>query len=171
LSKPQRQQAARNLLESLRSNDGRGITQATLYFRYYIHRALVSAGYGDQYLEWLGLWRDALSIGLTTWPEVPGETRSDCHGWGAHPTREILAVVLGVESAGPGFREVSITPHIGGLKSISGIVPHPRGEMVVRLEKVKKGLDVEITLPPGVPGLIRFNNKKYPVKDHFHSVI
>src|SRR2546430_14292267 len=34
------------------------LTQCTIYFKYYLHQALVKGGFGDDYLKWLGIWRD-----------------------------------------------------------------------------------------------------------------
>ena len=64
------------------------IAPATFYFRFYLHRALRKAGFGDHYLDWLKPWHDMLALGLTTWAEKPEPTRSDCHAWSAHPNIE-----------------------------------------------------------------------------------
>jgi hypothetical protein len=50
-------------------------------------------------------------------------SRSDCHAWSASPNIEIFRTVLGVDSAAPGFRRVSVRPHLGKLKSAAGAVP------------------------------------------------
>lgn len=57
------------------------MVEATLYFKYYIHQALVQVGMGDQYLSFLDVWRKALDLGLTTWAETSDldKTRSDSH--------------------------------------------------------------------------------------------
>jgi alpha-L-rhamnosidase len=63
------------------------LSQATIYFKYYIHQALIKAGLGNDYLNWLSIWKENLSSGLTTWAEISdiNNARSDCHAWGAHP--------------------------------------------------------------------------------------
>ncbi|RYE19661.1 MAG: alpha-rhamnosidase, partial [Sphingobacteriales bacterium] len=43
------------------------LTQCTIYFKYYLHQALVKAGLGDDYMNWLGIWRENIKYGLTTW--------------------------------------------------------------------------------------------------------
>ena len=49
--------------------------------------------------HWLAPWRAALDLHLTTWPEQPEPTRSDCHAWSAWPTYCFLTHVLGVRRA------------------------------------------------------------------------
>lgn len=129
------------------------LTQATVYFRHYLHEALNQIGEGDRYLELLGPWRRMLGQGLTTWAEIaePG-TRSDCHAWGASPNYELFRTVLGIDSAAPGFGRVRIRPFLGDLTRANGSIPHPKGEVVVKLSRSGSGLDAEVSLPPGVSG-------------------
>ena len=114
------------------------MAHCTVYFRYYLDRALSAAGWGDRYLERLGTWEGMLADGLTTWAEtdVP-ESRSDCHAWGASPNIEFFRNVLGVDSAGPGFSKVRIRPNLGPLQSARGVVPHPKG--LIRVEVTREG--------------------------------
>src|SRR6185369_15435813 len=118
---------ARDLI--VRTLTAPGLAQTGLFFRFYVHRALVKAGEGDRYLDQLGDWRGMLARGLTTFAETvdrPGSaSRSDCHAWSASPNIEIFRTVLGVDSAAAGFRRVSVHPHLGKLASASGSVPHP----------------------------------------------
>ncbi len=127
------------------------VAHCTVYFRYYLDRALSVAGWGDRYLERLGTWEGMLAEGLTTWAEtdVP-DSRSDCHAWGASPNIEFFRNVLGVDSAGPGFSKVSIRPHLGPLQFARGVVPHPKG--LIHVEVTREGGNVKhkATLPPGV---------------------
>ncbi len=89
-------------------------------------------------------------MGLTTVPETPEPTRSDSHAWSAHPNYGLLATVLGVRPAEPGFKKVRIAPHLGPLQRAEGRVPHPLGEIVLRLARTAGGgLRGEITLPQG----------------------
>ena len=53
---------------------------ASVYFRFYVARALDHAGMDDLYLGSLGPWRSMLDIGLTTFAETAEPTRSDDHG-------------------------------------------------------------------------------------------
>ncbi len=133
-----------------------GLAEPGLFFQYYVHCALAKVGEGDSYLERLTPWRDMLTRGLTTFAETvdrPGDSsRSDCHAWSASPNIEILRTVLGIDSAAPGFRRVSVRPHLGKLTRVSGSVPHPQGSVEVRLEPRSSGFEATVVIPPGVTG-------------------
>jgi len=60
-------------------------------------------GRGDLIVDRMNFWKDLVKQGLKTPVEEPGNTRSDCHAWGASPNIEFFRNVLGVDSAGPGF--------------------------------------------------------------------
>jgi alpha-L-rhamnosidase len=126
------------------------LSACTIYFKYYLHRAAIQAGLGNEYAEWLDEWRAQLGNGLTTWAESPEPCRSDCHAWGAHPNIEIFRTVLGVESDTPGFRSVRVAPHPGKLTRLRGTVPHPRGMIEVQGEKVAGKWGFNVSLPEGV---------------------
>jgi hypothetical protein len=129
------------------------LVPASIYFRHYLHAALNLSGQGDRYLELLGPWRQMLAEGLTTWAETnEPDVRSDCHAWGASPNFELFRTVLGIDSAAPGFRRVTIRPFLGRLTRASGAIPHPRGEIAVSLALTAGQLDADIRLPEGVEG-------------------
>jgi hypothetical protein len=141
---------ARALVERL--NTEKGLTQCTQYFRFYLLRAMKAVGLGNQYVSMLQPWHDMLARGLTTFAERPDPTRSDCHAWSASPNYEFLATVCGIEPAAPGFKTVKIEPHLGYLKHVQGTVPHPAGDIEVRLTRTEKGIEGEVTLPAGLNG-------------------
>lgn len=129
------------------------LIQSTYYFSFYVFEALRKAGLADRYIEQLAPWRAMLALGLTSTPENPEPTRSDSHAWAAHPNYGLLATVLGVRSASPGFRTVSIEPALGPLHWAQGRVPHPAGDIEVRLtRRGDRGLDAVVTLPPSLSG-------------------
>lgn len=142
--------AARDLIE--RTDADASLIQATTYFRFYLLRAMKEAGLGDRYLAGLGQWRDMLARGLTTFAEKPDPTRSDCHAWSASPVYELLATVVGIEPASPGFATVRIEPHLGHLRQATAKMPHPGGEISVALQREGEGLRAEVALPEGVTG-------------------
>jgi len=144
--------AAADLMRRVR--DDATLTQCTLYFRFYLLRAAKKVGLGDDYLRALGPWHDMLARGLTTFAERPDPTRSDCHAWSASPVYELLATVCGIEPASPGFRRVTIKPHLGELRHVVGRVPHPAGPIDVSFERSGDGLHGEISLPPGITGTL-----------------
>jgi hypothetical protein len=147
------------------------LTQATIYFRYYLHQALNKAGMGDQLLDNLSIWKDQMALGLTTWAEQPEPSRSDCHAWGASPNIEFYRTLLGIESAAPGFREVRIAPSLGQLKEASGSMPHPDGSISVSYKIDKKGImTAEISLPESITGIFIWKGKTVPLTGGIQTI-
>ncbi len=140
------------------------LTQGSIYFKYYIHQALTKAGLGDDYLNWLGTWQKNIALGLTTWGEDSKveSTRSDCHAWGASPNIEFFRTLLGINSASPDFKTVSIEPHLGSIKKISGEMPHPQGIISVSYNLDKK--QAQISLPKSISGYFIWKGKKKSLK-------
>jgi alpha-L-rhamnosidase len=141
-----------------------GVLSASLYFRFYLARALDHAGMGDAYLGSLEAWRKLLPLHFSTWPEQPGDTRSDSHAWSAHPIYDLLTLVAGIEPAAPGFATVRIAPHVGTLPALSATYPHPAGPITVHYSRRGEGLDADILLPPGLSGSFVYNGKTVPLK-------
>jgi hypothetical protein len=138
------------------------LTPATIYFSYYLNRSMDKTGIGNSYLNTLDIWRVQLANGLTTWAETSDPyPRSDCHAWGSSPNIELYRIVLGINSATPGFQKVLITPNLGKLRNASGCIPHPNGDICVKYQVDAKGnLKAEITLPNGIDGTFVWNGKK-----------
>jgi hypothetical protein len=128
------------------------LVQCTVYFRFYLLRAMKAAGLGDAYVDELAPWKTMIDEGLTTFAERPGETRSDCHAWSASPVYEFLATVCGVEPGSPGFKTVRIEPHLGHLRKARGVIPHPAGTIVVEVMRSDSRLEASVTLPAGLGG-------------------
>jgi len=155
---------AKALMERLLQD--KNLTQASIYFRYYLNMALDKAGMGDNYLNMLDIWHTQLSIGLTTWAEQPEPSRSDCHAWGSSPNIELYRMVLGIRSAAPGFRKVLIAPHLGKLRQVSGCIPHLKGDICVNYQVNAEGnLKAEITLPEGIDGKLVWNGKEANLRE------
>jgi hypothetical protein len=128
--------------------------------------ALAKAGLGNNYLDWLDVWRKNIDLGLTTWGETSEveTTRSDCHAWGSSPNIEFFRTVLGIESDGPYFEKVKIEPHLGAIKKIGGEMPHPNGTITVKYDNSGKNLKGEITLPENIEGTFIWKDKTYDLK-------
>ena len=146
------------------------MTAATYYFRFYLARALEHAGMGDQYLNLLGPWKTMLSLGLTTWAEQPEPTRSDSHAWSAHPNYDFLTIVAGIRPAAPGFKSVTIEPHLGDLKHVNAAMTVPQGEIDVEYTRTEKGTQANVLLPAGVSGKLIWKGKAIPISEHTHSL-
>jgi hypothetical protein len=165
------------------------LTQCTIYFKYYLHQALIKAGLGNDYMNWLDVWRNNIKMGMTTWGEVSDlqNTRSDCHAWGASPNIEFFRTVLGVDSYAPGFAKIKIEPHLGTLTNVSGEIPHPNGKVSVSYNLVGKSVksgstkvaatkasvknnlnygkwQINISLPEKTSGILVWKTKIYVLK-------
>jgi alpha-L-rhamnosidase len=137
---------------------------ASFYFRFYLARALDHAGMADEYLKTLGDWHGFLKMGFTTWPEQPGDTRSDSHAWTAHPTYDLLTLVAGIEPASPGFKTVKIEPHLGDLSSLEASYPHENGIIHVKYSVSGGVTHAEIELPQGLTGELVWKGKAIQLK-------
>jgi hypothetical protein len=151
----------KDVLEKILSTSDRGfhastavppMTAATYYFRFYLARALLHAGMGDQYLQLLAPWQKMVSLGLTTWAESPEPTRSDSHAWSAHPNFDFLTIVAGIRPASAGFETVGIEPHLGPLDHVEAAFPTPKGMIEVKYRRVSNGIEAQINLPANTSG-------------------
>lgn len=143
------------------------LAPASIYFKFYLHQALVKAGFGNDYLNWLDKWRENIKMGLTTWAEVSevSTSRSDCHAWGASPNIEFFRTILGIDSDAPNFSKVKIEPHLGTFKTIAGEMPHPNGKLNVKYDESNGHINAEINLPPKTTGRFVWKGKNYPLKE------
>ncbi|MEO6733830.1 MAG: alpha-L-rhamnosidase C-terminal domain-containing protein [Ferruginibacter sp.] len=148
------------------------LAPASIYFKYYLHQALTKAGFGNQYLNWIGKWRENIALGLTTWAETSelNTTRSDCHAWGASPNIEFFRTILGIDTNAPGFAKVKIEPHLGSIKKIGGEIPHPNGKIKVRYSEENGRLNADIDLPAKTTGRFVWKGKSYPLKEGKNSI-
>jgi len=137
------------------------VSQATYYFRFYLARALQHAGMGQEYLLLLQPWRDMLALGLTTWAEQPEPTRSDSHAWSAHPNYDLLTIVAGIRPASPGFRTVTVEPHLAALKHVSATMAHPDGEIKVEYVTKSGTVAATVSLPASISGTLLWGGKNY----------
>jgi hypothetical protein len=141
------------------------LTKATYYFSFYLFEAMRQAGLADRTIEQLAPWRAMLRLGLTSTPENPEPTRSDSHAWAAHPNYELLATVLGVRPGSAGFRTVRIEPAMGPLQRAEGRIPHPQGDIDIRLTRQgSSGLRGDVTLPPVVTGEFLWLGRRAPLR-------
>jgi alpha-L-rhamnosidase len=147
-----------------------GVLSASYYFRFYLARALDHAGLADRYLDSIGPWRKLLPLHFSTWPEIPGNTRSDSHAWSAHPVYDLLTLVAGIEPASPGFATVHIAPHLGSLPSLTATYPHPQGPIKVVYRRQGDGLSATVTLPGNLTGSFVFNGKVWPLKSGVNQI-
>jgi hypothetical protein len=149
------------------------LAQASIYFKYYVHQAATKAGLGNDYLKWLAKWDENIQMGLTTWAEMSdvSGSRSDCHAWGSSPNVELYRIVLGIDSAEPGFGKVKIEPRLGDLTNVGGTIAHPKGAITVSYLKDKSGKwKVSAELPQFVTGTFVWNGKSYQLGEGKNTV-
>ena len=159
IPKAQQHAVMEKVLASQDPNPPTALAQASYYFRFYLARAMVHAGLGDEYIPQLDPWRRMLSMGLSTWAEQPEPTRSDSHAWSAHPTLDLLTIVAGIAPGSPGFATVHITPHLGPLQHAEAKMPTPKGIVDVHYERAGKGWKATVTLPEGLPGELTWHDQ------------
>ncbi|SEW38967.1 Alpha-L-rhamnosidase N-terminal domain-containing protein [Chitinophaga sp. YR573] len=149
------------------------LTQCTVYFKYYLNQALIKAGRGNDYMSWLGIWRENIAMGLTTWAEYSdiNTTRSDCHAWGASPNIEFYRTVLGIDSYAPGFSKIKIEPHLGTLTKVDGEIPHPDGKVAVKYILEGSKWKINISLPLKTSGIFVWKAKTYLLKAGANSFV
>ena len=143
----------------------KSLIQATMYFRFYLFKAMYQTGHGNKFTDQLHQWEDMLDLGLTTFAERPEPTRSDCHAWSASPLYFFLSGMAGITPDEPSFRSVRIEPYPGALDAISAGVPHPNGEITVEavnLETDAPGF--QITLPENTPGRLIWKDAEYQLQ-------
>jgi hypothetical protein len=125
---------------------------------FYLARALEKAGgyaaFGTHVLE---LWRDALAKNVSTWPEYPDPTRSDCHAWSSWISADAITCVLGIQPLRPGFEEILIAPHTEVCEYARGSAPTAAGTVRVEWRKdVDEGVvHLEAVAPEGVRTLVK----------------
>lgn len=125
--------------------------QCSVAMCWYLFRALEKCGlyrYTDRLWD---VWREMPKQHLTTCPEDPLLSRSDCHGWGALALYELPTAVVGVRPGKPGFEEIVVEPRTENLDWAEGTVPTPKGDVSVSWHKNADGtVCVEAKGPAGV---------------------
>jgi hypothetical protein len=155
-----------DLLKRIVAN--KAIVPTTLYFDFYLARAMNQAGAGDLYYDLLQHWKDELKMGLTTFPE--GGNRSDCHAWSASPDFEMLATFAGIQPQVPGFKKVVIRPLLQKLNKVSGAIPHWAGKLEVAFQKTGDQLTGSVVLPEGITGRLEWGIKVVELKSGSNKI-
>lgn len=135
------------------------LTPTTIYFSHYLFETYRLLNQPAPFFDRLALWFDLPNYGFKTTPEQPEPSRSDCHGWGAHPLYHFFATLLGIRPTVFGFEQVEIAPMPGHLTSLSGEMVHPRGRIVVDIHFVDEGVQGIVTLPDGLSGTFCYGGK------------
>ncbi|WP_321290502.1 alpha-L-rhamnosidase C-terminal domain-containing protein [uncultured Sunxiuqinia sp.] len=138
----------------------KSLIQTSIYFRFYLFQAMYKAGLANDYLSQLGDWKQMIEKGLSTFEEGDYLERSDCHAWGASPNYDFLATVCGIRPLKSGFKEVSIKPAFGDLKTVHAKMPHPKGKIEMKLTvKGESGIIGFVSLPENTTGTFEWFGK------------
>jgi hypothetical protein len=147
---------------------------ASPYYNNFVIFALGHLGRTDQDLQFVRkYWGGMIREGATTfweaydnaWPKKhfhrtlkadngQGYFVSLCHGWSCGVTNWLTQYVLGVNSTSGGFATATIIPHPGTLRWVSGAVPTPHGNIVLRVSKTPSREFLQMTLPTGIDATI-----------------
>ncbi len=110
----------------------REIVLAEPFFAYAVHDAVAKAGRADLLVDLIRRWDQFLTDGYDTFGECWG-WGTPVHGWSCTPTRDLVAYVLGITPAEPGYARVRVAPRLGRLRQAAGAVPTPHGPVEVRV--------------------------------------
>lgn len=123
-------------------------------FEFYLARALSKTGRNDLMVKRLNHWQKVFDLHLVTTPERRLEegavSRSDNHAWSAWTPHWMLAELLGVQSMAPGFKEIRISPGLGGLSFAEGDMPLPTGVLRLKVEENETEWSISGELPPAM---------------------
>ena len=148
----------------------KSLIQCSMYFRFYLFEALKKLDMDDEIPRFFDFWEKALAMGMTTFPEKEGNTRSDCHAWNSSPLYIFLSAFAGVESLQPGFKSVKISPRMINMDYVNATVPHPDGKITVDLKKAGAGISGQIILPDKVDGVFMYEGVEMKLKGGINEI-
>jgi hypothetical protein len=138
--------------------ESKGFSCST-YMAQFVLEALFVAGREDAAIRlmssdgarsWLGMMKKGATITPEFWDltlEEPGRVPDMNHSWSTAPLNMISRWVLGVRPRTPGFETISIAPHPGPLKRLSGKVPTPQGVVCLEMRLKPGKWHVEVSNP------------------------
>ena len=148
-----------------------GLDRGTIYYKHYLFETFFKFGRGDLFFRNLGFWKDCVDWHLSTILETPGtDSRSDCHGWGAHPLWHLHTGIAGVKSAAPFYGKVLVAPQPGHLKFIRSATPTPKGMVELDLRFDGGKATGKVTLPAGLDGTFEWKGAKKPLKSGVNEI-
>lgn len=111
-------------------------------------RALEQVGLYDETAWDMARWAELPVQGNTTCPEVPEDSRSECHAWSALPIYELACTIAGIRMNG---RTIEIQPNLSYLPDLEGNIITPYGPVGFRYEKIGEKCRYTLHLPPHAP--------------------
>ncbi len=126
------------------------LARCTIYFSFYLLEALKVLREPVPFFEALTFWKTLPEQGFVSLPEAPEPSRSDCHGWGAHPLFHTHASIAGVRPLAPGSEVIEIQPMPGLLEQFSCRMVHPKGFVLTEFRREGETEHYHISVPEGV---------------------
>lgn len=159
IADPARQQ---RILRDVLLNDR--ITQITTpYFKFFELDVLCKLGHLDSTTSLMrDYWGGMIKLGATSIWELYDPTESGvqhyamygsrygkslCHAWGGGPIYLLGRYYLGVYPTAPAYETFEVSPQLGGLERIEGVVPTPSGKVSVKADA--RHIQVTATCPGG----------------------
>jgi hypothetical protein len=139
--------------------EDKSLFQATIYFKFYLFRALQKVGLGDMYIDLLGSWQGMIENGMTTYGETDINPRSECHAWSASPCFDFLHTVVGIYPTEHSFKSIVIAPNLGELNKLEAEFPHPKGIIKMKFTKTNNKMNAQISIPKDVKGVFKWKGK------------
>ena len=118
--------------------------QATFAYSYLLFRALEKAGIYELRKDMLNRLRKLVDFHCTTIPEVPENSRSECHAWGAVALYEFTAMDLGVKQVDG---KIVIKPYVQERESARGTVYTAKAAVYVSWRKKSGRLYIYCSVP------------------------
>lgn len=129
------------------------------YFKFFVIETAVAIGYKRLALNLIRwYWGSMLEQGATTWWEfhdpqsvrgVPAEG-SLCHGYGVSPCYFLIAELVGLRPASPGYKTVYFNPFLDGIQWVKAEVPTPQGIISVQWRREATG-ELDVTVNANYP--------------------
>jgi hypothetical protein len=146
-----------------------GLTRTRLFFSHNVLEAV--AGAGRPFTERFAPWLSLLGRGLRTFPETEEPTRSDCHGWSAHPVYHLVTKLVGIEPVGAGFAELRIRPRPEGVRRAAARAAHPRGWVAVEWSLEGDECRFKIDLPAATRGTLEWSGGSHALREGTNALV
>lgn len=165
LNKNMTKKIAKNLFKS------NNLHKTTIYFSHYFLESCYVLNQPQEYFKRLKeVWYGLPKQGFKTTPERPNKTRSDCHGWGAHPLYHFFASNLGIRPISFGFKEIQIKPMFGDFNKLKSSLIHPFGSININLNSENNLLTGEIEIPNKVTCHLIWNDIKIKLNNGLNKI-
>lgn len=126
------------------------LAPASIYFLHYVLETCYRLRRDEPFFKQLDFWKALQAQGFCTMPEAPEPSRSDCHGWGAHPLYHCFASIAGIRPGAFNYQSVRIEPMPGALAQFTLQTPAPAGIIEMAFDAEAGACTLE--LPVGLEG-------------------